>query len=81
MGDIREFEERLEDATEVDEKLSVLMEYIDFEMQSNFSNCFVDYFLFIFLCHIQILSWEGYLKYLLLIVHCSERSGKNSNDF
>ncbi|KAL3995359.1 RNA recognition motif family protein [Acanthocheilonema viteae] len=35
VADISEFEERLEDATEENEKLSVLMEYIAFEMQMN----------------------------------------------
>uniref|UniRef100_A0A1I7VQM3 RRM domain-containing protein n=1 Tax=Loa loa TaxID=7209 RepID=A0A1I7VQM3_LOALO len=35
VADISEFEQRLENATEENEKLSVLMEYIDFEMQTN----------------------------------------------
>ncbi|VDK73019.1 unnamed protein product [Onchocerca ochengi] len=35
MADISEFEERLRDATEDNEKLSILMEYIAFEMQTN----------------------------------------------
>ncbi|EJW78303.1 hypothetical protein WUBG_10788, partial [Wuchereria bancrofti] len=35
MADINEFEQHLENATEENEKLSILMEYIDFEMQTN----------------------------------------------
>uniref|UniRef100_A0A0R3S7A8 RRM domain-containing protein n=1 Tax=Elaeophora elaphi TaxID=1147741 RepID=A0A0R3S7A8_9BILA len=35
MADISEFEERLKKATEENEKLSVLMEYIAFELQTN----------------------------------------------
>lgn len=48
VADISEFEQRLDDATEENDKLSILMEYIDFEMQSNFSM-----FCYIFLFHIQ----------------------------
>ncbi|VIO94605.1 conserved hypothetical protein,hypothetical protein [Brugia malayi] len=35
MADISEFEQRLENATEENKKLSILMEYINFEMQTN----------------------------------------------
>lgn len=47
VGDINEFEERLGSAADENEKLSILMEYIAFEMQSNFSTYFIDEFYFI----------------------------------